>query len=80
MFQDRYKKAMLRIAIQLGKAQSPLSMRFWDLSKKKPVVAKEDIEFFIWNIKFTEECANERPFKYPRTCESQADLIAIYVR
>lgn len=78
MFQQRYKAAMLRIAIQLGKAQSPLSTTFWDLSKKKPVVTKEDIGFFIDSIKFTEECANEVPFKYPRTCQVQADLIAIY--
>jgi len=35
MFQDRYKKAMLRIALQLGKQNNPLSLEFWDLSRKE---------------------------------------------
>lgn len=36
MFQERYKKAMLRIALQLGKQNNPLSLEFWDLSRKNP--------------------------------------------
>ena len=59
MFQERYKKAMLRIAIELGKKKSSLALNFWDLSKKTPDVPKSEVRLFVAMIQNAEATRDE---------------------